>query len=56
MTHVKVTMGMKTNANTHSGHHGQSVIAKRKPSYDPKIKPFQCLAMSHKLCGITYES
>ena len=38
MIHVKVKMGMKTNANTHSGHHGLSVIAKRKPSYDHRPK------------------
>ena len=34
MTRVKVMPGMKTNANTHFGHHGQFVIVKRKPSYD----------------------
>ena len=33
MIHVKVMMGMKTNANTLSGHRGQSVIVKRKKCF-----------------------
>ena len=34
----KVMIGMKTNTNTHSGHHGLSVIVKRKSSYDHRSK------------------
>ena len=34
MTRVKVMIGMKMNANTHFGHHGQFVIVKQKSSYD----------------------
>ena len=37
--HVKVMLTMKTNANIHYGRHGQSVIAKRKPSYDIHNRP-----------------
>ena len=46
MIHVQLMMGMKTNANTLSGHHSLSAIIKRKPSYDHPSKN----------CRMNYES